>query len=106
MTIEPGMKLYRYTVRNGKFYIHEGTVNDNGIRKVVNFTDCASKHRCPRIEDIGVVRNAGPSLWLIDRDDELAKQIFLDYEEYKLAQLRRLIDKKIEIIRMLREGDE
>ena len=106
MIIEPGMKLYGYTVRNGKFFIHEGTVNDNGIRKIVNFTDGTFRQRCPRPEDIGVIRSEGPSLWLIDRDDKLAKQMFLKYEEHKLEQLQRQVETKINIIRMLREDDE
>lgn len=102
----PGTKLYRYTVRNGKFFIHEGVVNDNGIRMVVNFADGSFRQRCPRVEDIGIIRNTGPSLWLTDRDDELARQIFLDFEEAKLKQLYKQVETKIDIIKMLKGLEE
>ena len=107
MSIEVGTTLYRYTIRNRRFYMHEGIVNQCVNRKVVVFNDGGFNHgsvRCPRPEDIGVIRNANFSLWLTKRDDRHAKQMFIDYEERQVSRMERLITEKRETIEMLKEG--
>lgn len=106
MSIEPGVKLYRYTIRNGKFICHEGVVVEVDERRRVIFSDGVTSARCPRDNDIGVVRHIGPSLWLYEKDDERAKQIYLDYENRRLVSLRRQIGKHAEIMNMLKSEME
>ncbi|MBQ1189666.1 MAG: hypothetical protein IIX57_04560 [Lachnospiraceae bacterium] len=102
MLIEPGVKLYRYTIRNGKFKCQDGVVDEVNGRMRVIFDGGASSARCPKDNDIGIVRHVGPSLWLCEKDDELAKQIYLDYEKHRLISLRRQIGKHAEIMNMLK----
>ena len=104
--MENGKILYRYTVSNGKFFIHEGVVNDCGTRLLVNFRDGGPALRCPRKEDLGKIRNVGHSLWMDERDDDKARAIFIDYELEKIDRLKDQIDRKYKIIEMLRAGME
>lgn len=102
MYVNTGTTLYRYTIRNGVFHVAEGVVTEHGIRKKVIFSDGVKMVRCPRKTDIGKILNVGPTLWLYERNDETAMRIFIGYEECKLDQLRRLMDKKIATVKMLR----
>ena len=105
MSIEPGTKLYRYSIRQNKFYMHTGVVNECLGRKRVVFIDGGLNHstvHCPRPEDIGVVRHIGLTLWMTERDDGLAKQMLIDYEEHQIHQIEKQLVNKKEIIKMLR----
>jgi hypothetical protein len=107
MSFEVGTHLYRYTVKNNKFYVHEGIVNQCIDRKVVVFPDGGFHHgsvKCPRPEDIGVVRNNGFFIWLTERNDKLAKQRFINYEIYQIHRMDKLIDEKVKIVKMLHES--
>ena len=104
MNIKIGTILYRYTVRNGKLVVREGTVNQFGLRTCVNFKDGSAPVRCPGIEDIGVMRTVGHSIWLTDRDDELARKMFIDFEEGRIADLQGSIDRKREVVKKLKKG--
>lgn len=99
-----GTTLYRYTLKNGKFAVREGTVNQFGLRTCVNFKDGSSPVRAPRSEDIGVIRPVGHSLWMIDRDDAKAKQMFIKFEERRIDELEELIEKKRETVSQLKQS--
>lgn len=101
--MQNGKILYRYTLKGNKFNVREGVVNYTGFRFLVNFRDGGAMVRCPRAEDIGKVRAVGCSLWLTERDDTLAKKLFIQYESKKIAELQKQIDKKNETIIMLME---
>ena len=96
-----GKIVYRYTVKNGKFFIHEGVVNDTGFRKLVNFKDGSPTLRCPRDEEFGSIRRVGHSLWMTERNDEKAKALFIAYETKKINELNKQIDRKLDNITML-----
>lgn len=104
--MEHGTVVYRYTVKNGKFNVREGVVNCAGFRNLVNFTDGGPAYRCPRKEDLGKIRSVGHSLWLNKKDDNLARQVFIDYELDKIDKLRKQIARKCAVIDMLSEGME
>lgn len=104
--MQNGKVVYRYTVKNGKFNVREGIVNHCGIRYFVNFTDGGSMLRCPRAEDFGKIRSVGHSLWLEDRDDDLARSKFIEFELDKIDRLREQINRKYAIVDMLRKGME
>ena len=101
--MEHGKILYRYTVSNGKFFIHEGVVNDCGTRLLVNFKDGGAALRCPRKEDLGKIRSVGHSLWMDHRDDSFARREFIYYESKKIVGLQKQIDRKVKTIEMLME---
>lgn len=106
MTFEVGTHLYRYTIRHNKFYIHEGIVNQCVNRKVVVFPNGGFNHgsvRCPRPEDIGSIHSNGYLVWLTERNDELAKRIFIEYEEGQINRMEKLLAEKKEVIKMLKE---
>ena len=102
--MEHGKILYRYTVKNGKFFVHEGVVNDTGFRKLVNFKDRSPTLRCPRLDEIGKIKTVGQSLWLTERDDAKARKMFINYEINKIVEMEMQIKRKKDNIRMLREG--
>lgn len=102
--MQNGKVLYRYTLKDGKFFIHEGVVNWTGFRPLVNFRDGSPTQRCPRDEDLGKIKSVGRSLWLEERDDDKARAMFVEYELGKIEQLKDQIDKKYKTVEMLREG--
>ena len=104
MSIEVGDILYRYTIRHGRFIRNEGTVAICNGRKTVLFRDGVTNVRCPRDMDIGVIRHVGPSLWMTEKNDELAKEIYLEFEERRLSELRRQLETKEAIVELLK-GD-
>ena len=101
MDIPIGKVLYRYTVKNQKLYIHEGVVDNYGLRTCVNFRDSTPAVRCPRAEDIGVIRTVGHSLWLEKRDDKFAIRKFIAFEERKIAELEKQLSWKCGVVEML-----
>jgi hypothetical protein len=107
MSFEIGPALYLYTARNGRFNVWEGVVVENKYRywtkPVVKFAKRAQTEKCPNENEIGHIQSGGPRLWLTERDDALAKKLFLDYELGKLAELKRAMTKKEELIKVLRE---
>lgn len=105
MPINTGDILYRYNVRHDRLIRYTGTVTNLNGRRVVIFRDGVSTVRCPREQDIGIIRtgqSVGPSLWLTERDDELARQMHLAYEESRLSKLKKQIEDKKKIIEILK----
>ena len=98
--LEPGTTVWRYQVRNGRYLIEEGTVSLFGDRYRVAFTDGGMTTGGPRKEDIGVVRTHGPILWLLERDDEKARRLIIEYEERTIAELEQAIANKRKILEM------
>lgn len=98
-----GETVYKYTVRNGKFFFHEGAAIERGSRKCVYFKAKSSTERYPKEAEFGVVHANGPSLWLTERNDELAKRILIEFEEQGLADLQKQIERKAELIKLLKE---
>lgn len=107
MDYKIGDRLYLYTARNGKFNIYEGevVVSKRGYysKCQVDFKNRRTREWCPRGDQIGHVLGGGPRIWLLERDDALAKRMFLEYELGKLAELEKAIAKKKELIEVLRE---
>lgn len=103
MTIEVGSKIYYYTLdRNAKIHVHECEVKLHGKHMVVQIDD----YRCKILKaiDFGIVQSSkSVKVWLTERNDELAKNLFLEYEEQSLAELQEQIKKKSEKIRKLKE---
>lgn len=104
--MQHGKILYRYTIKDNKFFIHEGVVNHTGFRPLVNFKDGGPALRCPREEDLGKVKSVGRSVWLEERDDNKARAIFIEYELDKIDNLKSQIDKKLKFIEVLRADME
>lgn len=105
MSKNVGEKIYMYTMMNGKFFVHEGEVIQcryNSRAKRVRFNDESSDKRYPNEIDIGIVCG-GRSLWLEDRDDELAKRLFIEHEETCIAEFEELIRRKLANIKMLKD---
>lgn len=98
-----GKTICRYNIKNGKFFIHEGVVTEGGRRLYVHYKDGTSKDICPGRGAFGKIFTNGLTLWLLEKDDELAKRTFIEYEEQKIMELQEQINKKQEIIKKLKE---
>ena len=106
-----GDKLYLYIVRGTTLRIHEGVVSEPktrglcyGTRKpVVIFESGHLAELVPGKGAVGHIQSSGPRLWLDERDDALAKRLFLEYEMEKMAELEQKLEKKRELIKMLEE---
>ena len=99
-----GELVYKYVLRKGKLFVHEGEISIVGRMQNVYFKDRTPRVRCPKRDEFGVVQSDGPSLWLGERDDELAKQLFIEFEEAGLAKLQEQIRIKSELIKALKEN--
>ena len=95
--------VFKYTVKNGKLFVHEGNIIMSNGRKYVYFKHDSSRKMYPRENVFGKVCSSGQSLWLTERNDKLAASIFIEYEEQKLDELRRQINIKTELINTLKE---
>lgn len=101
----PGEKLYHYSIRNGKFAVKEGVVRESATHWSYPYVDFQGERRlAPRKDKIGKLCQGGPSLWLFERDDELAKKMFIEYEEKCIEKLQQDIDKRRELIEIIKEG--
>lgn len=110
MNFKVGDHLYLYTARNCKFHVYEGTVEESKkryyLKHVVRFSGRTQLEFCPTENEIGHILGGGPRLWLTERDDALARRLFLEYEEDKLYEMEKLVARKRELIRVLKEGIE
>lgn len=102
MTIELGSKVYYYTLdRNAKIHVHECEVQLHGKHMVVLIDEYRAK--LLKAIDFDIVQaNRSVRVWLRERNDELAKKLFLEYEEESLAELQEQIKKKSEKIKTLK----
>lgn len=101
--LKVGDKIYWYTAKHNKFIIYECEIIEVHNEKYVNFNDGHhGKRRLSRIE-FGVIQN-GVSLWLIERNDELAKSMFVEYGEQFISKLQKQIDDRLKLIELLRES--
>lgn len=109
MSLKNGDKLYQYTIRNKKFVVHEGTVTDkmscNYTYRRIVFNDGKVSEVCPKEEKIGKLIPAGPSIWLKERNDDLAKDMFIRYEKECLSKLLSQVADRKALICMLKEGE-
>jgi len=105
MAINIGDTLVLYTARDGKLNVHKGIVVRNPKRytPVVIFEDRRYQDFVPKESKVGRIIGYGPKLWMYERDDELARKMFLEYEMGKLEQLEKQIERKKRLIEVLRE---
>lgn len=107
MYCEVGTVLYLYTIRSGEFRVHKGKVikgkygNKYAVYHKVHFETRAAKEFCPKVNEIGVIQTGGPRLWLTERDDKKAAEMFIEFEKNKLAELEAKVDKKKALIKTL-----
>lgn len=84
---------------NGKFNVYElegiREVNDVRQRKYWEYRDSSSKINRIRRERYGTIINNGRSLCLLERDDRLAKDMFIEYQKVQLSKY----EKQIKIIK-------
>ena len=99
-----GDKLYWYTAKDSKFIVHEGEIIELRNRLFVYFEDNHSRRRVPKNDEFGIIQN-GTNIWLAERDDKLAKSIFLKLHEECLSKLQKQIDNKIKFIELLKESE-
>ena len=106
--IEPGMDLYLYSIRTGDFTVHQGVVAETGyvfaVAYKVVFAGNRPSVRCPEAHEIGVVKSTGPLLWLPERDDAKAKQLFIEFEKRKISEHEMQIERRKAMIEKLSGG--
>ena len=104
MTIEVGSRIYYYTLdRNAKIHVHECEVKLHGKHMVVLVDEYRTK--LLKTIDFDIVQaNKSVRVWLKERNDELAKNLFIEYEEQSLAELQEQIKRKSEKIKILKGG--
>ena len=105
MSKKVGEKIYMYTMMNGKFNVREGTIEEDEChRKFIVYPDFGRDSyyfRATR-RGFGIIIN-GITLYLEDRNDELAKRLFIEHEENDIAELEEKIGRKLENIKMLKD---
>lgn len=97
-------KLYHYVVRDKQLFVSEGVVKKYGSKLIVRFDDNGHWVMCPDEYDIGIIEH-GTSLWLENRDDRIAKDLFLMYCREHLRELQKQIDSEIKFIEYLQKDE-
>lgn len=102
-----GEKIYHYSIRYGVFTVKEGIIRRHNPNMSYHYPYVEFKYgrlMIPKMDEVGMVRSGGPSLWLFERNDELAKKLFIEYEEGYIENLQKDIDKRKELIGVIKEG--
>lgn len=83
---------YLYSWRNGDFKLQEGrVVPSRGASYYARFYVSDRKfHQCD--PNPGVIASLG--VWFPERDDEKARDLFLQYEEKKIKKLQKEIERR------------
>ncbi len=105
MTVNLGTKGYLYSKWQGRFEVQEGYVMASNYshwigRFVIKQGHKEKNLQCPL--EPGEVYNA--VLWLSERDDEKARQLFIEREESIIADLKRKIERHERSIQILKEA--
>lgn len=104
MTINVGSLLCKYLIVDGKLVVREGIVEEHAGRcKMVNFGPDIEAEKIPRYKDLGRVWKGGETLWLAERNDELAKELFIDYWEDRISELKQEIDEANAVIKLIKK---
>jgi hypothetical protein len=88
-------------------FVRKGTVKENIFGyKVVCYDDGTSGGALPYDSSFGKLHKAGGGvdLWLFEKNDELARRLFVEYEEKQLAKLQEKVNKKQKFIDDLKSG--
>ena len=93
--------LYRYTLRNGKITVYEGEVTRYMGRYDRVCLSNGDNVLIPK--SFGVIQH-GVTIWLTKRDDDLARRMFIEHRESRLAKLLESIDNERKIIETLKAG--
>ena len=84
---------------NGKFNIYElegiRRIHDVRQRRYWEYRDCSSKIKRINKGTYGTIINNGRSLCLFERNDRLAKDMFIEYQKVQLSKY----EKQIKIIK-------
>lgn len=102
-TVAVGDKLYKYYIENSQIKVVEGIIDERKGKKYVIFdTETMPDEGFPGYRNIERVWKGGEILWLTDRDDEFAKQLFTKYHVEVIKELQKQIDDVGDRISMIR----
>ena len=112
MDIRVGETLYRYLLRNGQFSIDEVIVERvESCWTYVRIKETNKRVNGPKPGCIGVIVVPATSVWLRERNDILAKELLIQYEQESIAALQKdinefqeRINRKKALIKMLEES--
>lgn len=97
-------KAYLYSMWNNELVMKEGYIDYTKFYyrndRVPFHIDGHYKTMCGR--EPGFVYNG--FVWLTERDDELARRIFIGYEEMRIADLERQLENHKQKIKILKES--
>ena len=90
---------FLYAYRGGKFTVHEGRVLvRDGYHYSARFYVGERKfYQCSPVS--GALEHS--CVWLAERDDDKARDMFVAHEEKKIAQMKRDIDRRETIIKTI-----
>lgn len=105
MVIKAGDLLYKYTLHLNGLVLQVGAVEDCGKKKYIHFDIDTEPEGFPGYKNINRVWKDGKTLWLYERDDELAKRLFTEFGVDHIAALQKEIDETGEMITKIRRGE-
>lgn len=89
-----------------RFLKGEATVDTTLGFPIASFNDGSPTLRCPTDDQFGTIRRVGHSMWMLERNDDLARATFIEYELAKIDKHREDIERRYRTIEALREGME
>lgn len=102
MSIEVGDYICKYTLEDKEIRVDEAEVFECGPRKYVQFNEREAPVKVPRAADLGRVWRDGKTVWLSVRDDEKARDVFVDYGIRRIRALRAEIDDVDDMVAFIR----
>ena len=92
------IKAYIYSIKNGKLRVHEGFVFAEPFRERVQFRGKNKKTLCSKTP--GEVYSG--SVWFLERDDQKALKLFIEFEEKLVFQLQERVQNHLSTISQLK----
>lgn len=102
-----GEIIYHYNIIDGELTVKKGIIKTANEGKKYSYKYVEFDYgrlEIPRMSEIGIIHSGRPSLWLFERDDELAKKMFIEYEEECIEKAKEDIEKRQKLLEVIKEG--
>ena len=103
MIIKSGDVICKYTFTGSGLTVEEGIVDDSS-RMYINFNNKKEPVRFPGHRNVGRVWKDGKTLWLIERDDDKAQELFVQHYVQLTEDLERQATEAKETAALIQES--
>ena len=98
MNKETKVDGFLYFIQNGEITVYKGYITKSLYGGLSQFCTTGKKKSCN--PEPGMVYNS--TLWLTKRNDNLARKLFIKYEDACIKELQKVINNRKSVIKSLR----